>query len=266
LYSISESVKIIDTHSHMYLEQFDEDRAACMERAIEENVLLTLLPNIDASSIDSMKSIMKDYPTQCLGMMGLHPCSVKEGFREELSLIKKELDTGKYIAVGEIGIDLYWDKSTLDIQVEAFKEQIEWAKEAKLPIVIHARDSFDEIFEVLDEVHDEQLTGVFHCFTGAAAQAEKALGYSGFYLGIGGVATFKNSGLDAVLAEIGLEKLMLETDAPYLTPHPYRGKRNETAYTRLVADKLALIFNKSIEEIALMTTNNAKDLFQLREF
>ncbi len=250
----------------MYLDQFDEDRKECMERAVKDNVLLTLLPNVDVESIEPMKRIIEDFPAQFMGMMGLHPCSVKDDFREQLSTIKKELDTGKYLAVGEIGIDLYWDKSTLGIQIEAFKEQIEWAKEANLPIVIHARDSFDEIFEVLDEVHDERLTGVFHCFTGSVAQAEKALSYSGFYLGIGGVVTFKNSGLDIVLSQIGLERLMLETDAPYLTPHPYRGKRNETAYTRLVADKLAVTFEKSVEEIARVTTNNAKDLFKLREF
>ncbi len=250
----------------MYLDQFDEDRKECMERAVKDNVLLTLLPNVDVESIEPMKRIIEDFPAQFMGMMGLHPCSVKDDFREQLSIIKKELDTGKYLAVGEIGIDLYWDKSTLGIQIEAFKEQIEWAKEANLPIVIHARDSFDEIFEVLDEVHDERLTGVFHCFTGSVAQAEKALSYSGFYLGIGGVVTFKNSGLDIVLSQIGLERLMLETDAPYLTPHPYRGKRNETAYTRLVADKLAVTFEKSVEEIARVTTNNAKDLFKLREF
>ncbi|MCZ4407891.1 TatD family hydrolase [Cryomorphaceae bacterium 1068] len=257
---------MIDTHSHMYLDQFDEDRAACMERAFKENVLLTLLPNIDVDSIEPMKRIMDEFPTQFMGMMGLHPCSVKVDFREQLTVIKEELDTGKYLAVGEIGIDLYWDKSTLGIQVEAFKEQVEWAKEADLPIVIHARDSFDEIFEVLDEVHDERLKGVFHCFTGTAEQGEKALSYTGFYLGIGGVATFKNSGLDMVLSEIGLDRLMLETDAPYLTPHPHRGKRNETAYTRLVADKLAVIFEKSVEEIAQVTTNNAKDLFEIRDF
>lgn len=250
----------------MYLEQFDADRKECMERAVKENIFLTLLPNIDTKSIESIKRIMEEFPAQYMGMMGLHPCSVKDDFREELSIIKKELDTGKYVAVGEIGLDLYWDKSTLDIQIEAFKEQIEWAKDADLPIVIHARDSFDEIFSVIDEVHDERLKGVFHCFTGTVEQAEKALGYRGFYLGIGGVATFKNSGLDKVLSEIGPDRLMLETDAPYLTPHPHRGKRNETAYTRLVADKLALIFKMSVEEIARITTNNAKDLFKLSEF
>lgn len=249
----------------MYLDHFDEDRKECMERAFKENVLLTLLPNIDVDSIEPMKRIIEEFPAQYMGMMGLHPCSVKEDFSEQLSVIKKELDTGNYIAVGEIGIDLYWDKSTLDNQVVAFKEQIEWAKKANLPIVIHARDSFDEIFEVLDEVHDERLKGVFHCFTGTAEQGEKALSYEGFYLGIGGVATFKNSGLDAVLSKIGLDRLMLETDAPYLTPQPHRGKRNETAYTRFVADKLAVIFEKSVEEIARVTTNNAKDLFKLRE-
>lgn len=259
------NMKIIDTHAHMYLQQFDEDRQACMERAVKDNVFLTLLPNIDVDSIEAMRKCLNDFPTQYMGMMGLHPCSVKEDFQEQLSVIKKELDTGKYIAVGEIGIDLYWDKTTLGIQVEAFKEQIKWAKEAALPIAIHARDSFEEIFDVLDEVHNDRLTGVFHCFTGSEAQAQKALSYSGFYLGIGGVATFKNSGLDKVLIEIGLDRLVLETDAPYLTPHPHRGKRNETAYTRLVADKLAHIFNLSVEEVARTTTDNAKTLFKLSE-
>ncbi|MEM9050554.1 MAG: TatD family hydrolase [Bacteroidota bacterium] len=259
-------MKIIDTHSHMYLEQFDSDRDECMKRALKQGVALTLLPNIDSASIVSLKQTVKDYPDQCLGMMGLHPCSVKNDFKKELAIIKEELVSGDYVAVGEIGIDLYWDKSTLDIQIEAFIEQIAWAKELNLPIVIHARDSFQEIFDVMDEVHDSSLRGVFHCFTGSVEQAKKALSYDGFYLGIGGVATFKNSGLDKVLSEIGIERLMLETDAPYLTPHPFRGKRNETSYTRIVAEKLSSIFEKELEEIANITTINAKKLFNLSEF
>jgi TatD DNase family protein len=249
----------------MYLEQFDQDRKECMDRASEEDVALTLLPNIDVESIPKVKSMLAEFPSRCRGMMGLHPCSVKDDFLEQLTLIKEELDTGDYVAIGEIGIDLYWDKSTLTDQIEAFKTQIEWAKETFLPIVIHARDSLDEIFEVLDQLHDERLSGVFHCFTGTKDQALKALDYKRFYLGIGGVVTFKNSGLDKVVSEIGLDGLVLETDAPYLTPHPYRGKRNETAYTRLVANKLADVFNLEVEEIARITTLNAQTLFKLSD-
>ncbi|MCH2214986.1 MAG: TatD family hydrolase [Flavobacteriales bacterium] len=258
-------MKIIDTHSHMYLEQFDSDRDECMKRALDQGVALTLLPNIDSASIASLKQTVKDYSHQCMGMMGLHPCSVKSDFQKELAIIKDELIKGKYVAVGETGIDLYWDKSTLDIQIEAFKEQIEWSKQLNLPIVIHARDSFQEIFDVLDEVHTSKLRGVFHCFSGSVEQAKKALSYNGFYLGIGGVATFKNSGLDKVLTEIGTERLMLETDAPYLTPHPFRGKRNETAYTKIVAEKLSSIFKMEIGEIADITNINAIKLFNLSE-
>lgn len=236
-----------------------------MERARNENVFFTLLPNIDVESIPQIKKMLQDYPDQCSGMMGLHPCSVKDDFREQLEVIKNELETGDYIAVGEIGIDLYWDKSNLPAQIEAFETQINWAKELNLPIVIHARESFDEIFEVLNRLHDESLRGVFHCFTGSEDQAKKALSYSGFYLGLGGVLTFKNAGLDRVIESIGIERTVLETDAPYLTPHPHRGKRNETAYTRLVADRLAEITKKSVEEVARITTENAKELFKLDE-
>lgn len=265
LHFISDTMKFIDTHSHMYLKDFDEDRIDCMNNAMDKGVQLTLLPNIDSESIPQVQKMLEEYPNQCLGMMGLHPCSVKENYKDELDTIRKELDKNEYIAVGEIGIDLYWDKSTLDIQIEAFKEQISWAKELDLPIVIHARDSFDEIFAVLDEENDDRLKGVFHCFTGNTEQAKKALSYDGFYLGIGGVATFKNSGLDKVLKEVGFQRLMLETDAPYLTPHPYRGKRNETAYTRLVAEKLATIFEMDLEDVAVETTRNAIQLFKLSE-
>ena len=247
----------------MYLEDFDEDRAACMEAAINKGVYLTALPNIDSSTVKRLRDMMEEYPAQTIGMMGLHPCSVKANYQEELSKLKDELDTGLYHAVGEIGIDLYWDKTFFEQQVEAFKIQIGWAKETGLPIVIHARDSFQEIFDVLDTEYDDRLTGVFHCFTGNEAEAEKALSYSNFYLGLGGVLTFKNSGLDKTIGEVDINRLVLETDAPYLTPHPFRGKRNQTAYTRLVAEKLASIFDKSLPEIAEITNRNARDLFQL---
>lgn len=247
----------------MYLEDFDEDREACMNAALEAGVYCTALPNIDSSTIDRVKEMMTNYPNQTIGMMGLHPCSVKADFETELDILKKELDTGKYHAVGEIGIDLYWDKTFFEQQVEAFKIQIDWAKGTGLPIVIHARDSFREIFEVLDSEYDERLRGVFHCFTGNEADAEKALGYTNFYLGLGGVLTFKKSGLDKTIARVNPNRLVLETDAPYLTPHPFRGKRNQTAYTRLVAEKLATIFDVSLEEIAEISTRNALNLFQL---
>lgn len=259
----SPSLKIFDTHSHMFLEDFDEDREVCMKNALDDGVYCTALPNIDSSTIDRVKEMMAKYPNQTIGMMGLHPCSVKADFQKELETLKSELDTGKYHAVGEIGMDLYWDKTFFEQQVDAFKIQIGWAKETGLPIVIHARDSFKEIFDVLDSEYDDRLKGVFHCFTGNEAEAEKALGYSNFYLGLGGVLTFKNSGLDKTVANLDPNRLVLETDAPYLTPHPFRGKRNQTAYTRLVAEKLATIFDVSLEEIAEISTRNARNLFQL---
>ncbi len=254
---------LIDSHAHMYVSDFDIDIDACMQRAADAGVALTALPNIDSGSIERVRKLMDTYPKQTIGMMGLHPCSVKSNFQEELSIIKAELDSGKYHAVGEIGIDLYWDKTYFQEQVEAFRMQIGWAREMDLPIAIHARDSFNEICEVLDEEYTAGLTGVFHCFTGSIKDAERALAYDGFYLGIGGVATFKNSGLGDVLGQIGLSRLVLETDAPYLTPSPFRGKRNETAYTVLVAEKLAEITNTSLKDVAEKSTANARKLFKL---
>ncbi len=256
-------MNIIDTHSHMYLSAFDEDRTACMERALAAGVTLTALPNIDRSTVVAIRKMMVEYPDQTVGMMGLHPSSVKEDYEEELEAIKAELDAGPYRAIGEIGIDLYWDKTFQTEQTEAFRRQIGWAKDKGLPIVIHARDSFAEICEVLEKEHDERLKGVFHCFSGTVEEAQRALEFSGFYLGIGGVVTFKNSRLDETLKTIGPDRLVLETDAPYLTPHPHRGKRNETAYTALVAEKLATVFDFDIEELAEVTTANARLLFQL---
>ncbi len=258
-------MKLVDTHSHMYLPQFEDDLNACMEEAKSDGVVYTILPNIDVNSIPQLQGLKNAFPNQCGSMMGLHPCSVRADFREQLDTIYTELTSGNYLAVGEIGIDLYWDKSNLPEQIEAFEIQIDWAKEHSLPIAIHARESFDEIFEVLDRKHDDRLRGVFHCFTGNSDQAARALDYSGFYLGIGGVVTFKNSGLDKVVREIDLKHLVLETDAPYLSPHPFRGKRNETKRTRLVAEKVADVQGKSIEEVARITTENAKNLFDLHE-
>jgi TatD DNase family protein len=197
--------------------------------------------------------------------MGLHPCDVKEGFEDVLKAMREKFSQRSYVAVGEIGIDLYWDKSTLPMQIKAFEIQIEWAKELALPIVIHARDSFDEIFEVMDRLHDERLRGVFHCFTGNSTQAKKIIGYGNFLMGIGGVLTYEKSGLDAVVKELPLDKLVLETDSPFLTPKPYRGKRNESAYVKFVAEKLAEIKQTDLASIATQTSENARRMFKLPE-
>ncbi len=256
---------LIDTHAHMYADAFDDDLQECMQRAASAGINLVALPNIDTRSIEPLRRVRKEFPDNTIGMMGLHPGSVKADYENELQIIKEELDRGGYHAVGEIGIDLYWDKTFQAEQVIAFETQIGWAKEKGLPIAIHARDAFDEICEVLDRLCDERLTGVFHCFTGTPAQAQKALTYPGFYLGIGGVATFKNGGLDKVIPEIDPERLVLETDSPYLAPAPFRGKRNETAYTSLVANRVADILGMPVEAIATQTTANAKKLFKLND-
>lgn len=252
---------LTDTHTHLYLKQFDDDRDEMMQRCFDAGIERIFLPNIDSSSIDDMMAITAAYADNMFPMMGLHPCSVKENYEEELRIAKDWLTKEKFVAVGEIGIDLYWDKSTLDIQIDAFKRQIEWAKDLKLPIVIHARDSFDEIFQVLDEVNDDRLTGIFHCFTGTLDQANRVLDYGGFYLGIGGVVTFKNAGVDKVVAELPLDKLVLETDSPYLAPKPYRGKRNETSYIVHVANKVAEVQGVSLERVAEITTRNSQQVF-----
>lgn len=250
-----------DTHSHQYHSKFNEDRDDSIRRAIDNGVSRIFLPNIDINSIAQMKDLVAAFPDNCFPCMGLHPTDVKEDYLEVLAKIKGELDANKYYAVGEIGIDLYWDKSTLGIQIDAFKTQVQWAKDMKLPIIIHARDSFDEIFEVMDEVNDDQLFGVFHCFTGTEEQAKRIINYGNFMLGIGGVVTFKNSGLDKAIENIGMEYLVLETDAPFLTPAPHRGKRNESSYIPLIADKLSTIYRIPIEEVAKITTENSKKMF-----
>ncbi|MCT4580122.1 MAG: TatD family hydrolase [Flavobacteriales bacterium] len=256
---------LIDTHTHLYASKFDEDRDEVIQDCIAKGVEKLLLPNIDSTSTDSMLALAAKFPGICMPMMGIHPCSINnDTIDKELAHAKAYLFSDrKFIAVGEIGIDLYWDKTTLDAQVKAFKTQIEWAKELNLPIAIHARDSFDEIFEVLDEVNDDKLNGVLHCFTGNVDQAKHIINYGGFKLGIGGVVTFKNGGLDKVLKEIELEHLILETDAPYLAPTPYRGKRNSSQYIPLIGDKLADIYNCTLPDIAKVTTRNAVELFGL---
>ncbi|MGY0408026.1 MAG: TatD family hydrolase [Polaribacter sp.] len=251
---------ITDTHTHLYSDQFDEDRKAMIERAKKAGISRFFIPAIDASYTQRMLDLEAEYPYDVYLMMGLHPTSVKENYLDELAHVRKWIDKKEFYAIGEIGIDLYWDKTFLTQQQEAFRTQIKWAKEKKLPIVIHCRDAFDEIFEVLETEKSDDLRGIFHCFTGTKEQAEKAISYN-MKLGIGGVATFKNGKIDTFLNEIELQQIVLETDSPYLAPTPYRGKRNESAYLTNVIDKLVTIYGVSFKEIAEITTQNSKDVF-----
>ncbi len=251
---------ITDTHTHLYSEQFDVDRNEMMTRAKEVGVSRFFIPAIDSSYTESMFNLESEYPKDVFLMMGLHPTSVKENYREELEHVKKWIDKRSFYAIGEIGIDLYWDKSFLAQQQEAFRTQIQWAKEKKLPIIIHCRDAFDEIFEVLETEKGDDLFGIFHCFTGTLEQAQKAISYN-MKLGIGGVVTFKNGKIDQFLDQINIKHIVLETDSPYLAPTPYRGKRNESSYISQVVKKIASIYQISFEEIAKITTQNSKDIF-----
>ena len=253
---------ITDTHTHLYSEAFDEDRNEMINRAIEQGVSRFFIPAIDSTYTDSMFQLEKDYPEHVFLMMGLHPTHVKDGYREELKHVEDMLAKRKFYAVGEIGIDLYWDKSTLDIQKKAFKYQIQLAKQYKLPIVIHCREAFDAIFEVLEAEKSDDLFGIFHCFTGTLEQARRAISYN-MKLGIGGVSTFKNGKIDQFLNQINLNHIVLETDAPYLAPVPYRGKRNESSYILKVLEKLSDIYNISQEDIAEITTQNSIDVFKI---
>lgn len=251
---------LTDTHTHQYYETDPEKRRELMQRCFDNGIGRLFLPNVDSLSIEKVFALVDAYPENCFPMLGLHPCDVKDNWREELEIIHSTIPQRKIYAIGEIGIDLYWDKTTLDIQVEAFKIQIAWAKELKLPIVIHCRNSYDEVFEVLEEEYDEHLRGILHCFTGTPEQANKLIGL-GFYLGIGGVVTYKNSGLDKVVKQIDLEHIVLETDSPYLTPVPFRGKPNESSYLTYVAQKVADLHQVSVEKVAEITTENSKAIF-----
>lgn len=252
---------LIDTHTHLYSEEFDADREEIIQRANAVGIQQFYIPAIDSSYTQRMLDLEAAFPGQMKLMMGLHPTSVKpETYEEELELVKTWLDKRDFAAVGEIGIDLYWDKTTLGIQQTAFKTQIHWAKEKDLPIVIHCRESFDEIFEVLEDEKDEKLFGIFHCFTGTKEQAQRAIGFN-MKLGIGGVVTFKNGKINQFLNEIPLENIVLETDSPYLAPVPYRGKRNESSYLINVVEKLVEIYGFSEKEIAQFTSRNAMSVF-----
>lgn len=250
----------IDTHTHLYSEEFNADRANVIKKAISAGVTKLYLPNIDSTSIDGMLALEKEYPQNCFPMMGLHPCSVNENVEAELNLVGDWLAKRKFSAVGEIGIDLYWDKTFFEQQKMAFKKQIDWALQYDLPIVIHCRDAFDEIFETLT-AYPKLPKGIFHCFSGNLEQANKIIEHTQFKLGIGGVVTFKNSGLDKVVEQIDMKHLVLETDSPYLAPVPFRGKRNESGYLMMVAEKVAQIKNSSIAEVAEITTKNAEEIF-----
>ncbi|MDB5123969.1 MAG: hydrolase TatD [Mucilaginibacter sp.] len=251
---------LTDTHTHLYYETDDIKRVELIERCKENNVTRLFLPNVDISSLPLISSLVRSFPNMCFPMLGLHPCSVKAGWQEELAAIKSDTGNHKVVAIGEIGIDLYWDKTLLKEQVEAFRQQIAWAKELQLPIVIHCRDAFNEVFEVLESENDEHLRGIFHCFTGTLDQANKVIGL-GFYLGIGGVVTYKNAGLDKVVTEIGLGHIVLETDSPYLTPVPHRGKPNESSYLLYVAQKVAELHQTDLKTVANVTTENARLIF-----
>ena len=251
---------VTDTHTHLYSELFDEDRDAMVKRALKLGITRFFIPAIDSSYTKAMLDLERAFPENMFLMAGLHPTSVKENYKDELAHVKSMLSNRRFYAIGETGIDLYWDTSTLAIQQEAFKFQIQLAKKYKLPIVIHCRDAFDEIFEVLESENHEGLFGIFHCFTGTLEQARKAISFN-MKLGIGGVVTFKNGKIDQFLNQIDLKHIVLETDAPYLAPVPYRGKRNESAYIVEVLNKLSNIYNLPADEIAAITTQNSKDVF-----
>jgi TatD DNase family protein len=252
--------QLIETHAHIYSEQFQSDLDDVLERSLEAGLEKIYMPNIDHTSIDAMLEIEAKHQF-CVAMMGLHPCSVNKDFEKELYVVEKWLTKRSWSAIGEIGTDLYWDKTFWEQQKEAFKIQCQWAIKYDRPVVIHCRESIDETIAIIEQIADNKLRGVFHCFSGNLKQAEKIIEL-GFYLGIGGVATFKNGGLDTVIPILSLDKIVLETDSPYLAPVPNRGKRNEPAYIKLVAEKIGAFKNVSFEEIANITTDNAKKLFE----
>ena len=255
-------MKIIDTHTHLYLNQFKDDIDKVIQRSIDKGINKFIFPAIDSTHFDDMHDLKNKYPGSIYLMSGLHPTNVKENYKEELEFVVNSLKSHSYVAIGEIGIDLYWDKTYLKQQQDAFEFQIRLAIKNDLPIVIHCREAFDEIFEILDKENCSKLRGVFHCFTGTLEQANRAIRL-GFKLGIGGVVTFKNGGIDKFLSQIDLKHIVLETDSPYLAPVPFRGKRNESSYITYVIDKLSEIYGLPIKEIASVTTKNAEKVFAL---
>lgn len=254
---------LIDTHAHIYLDEFDEDRKIMLERAEKEGVEKIFMPAIDSTTHEKLLETEKQFPEKCKSMMGLHPCSIiKENYKTELQIVHKYLDQKKFIAIGEIGLDFYWDLTYRDQQYEAFQQQIDWALEYNEPIIIHSRNSLEECINIIEKRQNGNLRGAFHCFSGNIEQAQK-ISNLGFYMGIGGVLTFKNSGLDKIIIETSLDHIILETDSPYLTPVPFRGKRNECSYLKYIVQRLAEVKQKDIEEVATTTTANAQKLFGL---
>lgn len=253
-----------DTHAHIYLDEFDADRADMLARAQQAGVEKIYLPNIDSTSIDRMLELEEKTKGTCFAMMGLHPCSVKKDFEKELYIVESWLAKRSFVAIGEMGTDLYWDKTFWEQQQEAFRIQANWAKQYSVPIVIHSRESLDQTIKLVEELQDGTLSGVFHCFTGTADQARRITSL-GFYLGLGGVATFKKGGLDDVIPDMDITKIVLETDSPYLAPVPHRGKRNEPAYIPLIAAKVAQLKNISLKELQQTTSQNASALFKSNE-
>ncbi len=251
---------LTDTHAHLYAKQFNNDREEMLQRANKQGITRFYLPNIDKSSIGAMLELEAAHPDQCSAMMGIHPCSIKENYKEELAAAEEWLGKRSFCAVGEIGIDLYWDKTFLEEQKKAFIIQLNWAKELGVPIVIHARESLDILIDLVKQEKDERLQGIFHCFGGTLEQAQAIMDLE-FYMGLGGVLTYKKANLGAVIKDVPLEHLVLETDAPYLSPVPHRGKRNESAYIRIVAEKLAEVKGISLEEVGEITTQNALKIF-----
>jgi len=251
----------IDTHAHLYGKEFGQDRAAMIKRALELGVDKLLLPNIDSASIEGMLALEEQFPGHCHAMMGLHPCYVEEDPASEMALVREWLAKRPFVAVGEIGLDFYWDTTHATQQYRVFREQLQLARQYRLPVVIHSRESTRQCIDEVKALQDGQLTGVFHCFSGTLEEAREVIDL-GFYLGIGGVVTFKKSGLDKIVEQVDLQHIVLETDAPYLAPVPYRGKRNESAYIPLIGEKIADIKNLKIEEVAAVTTSNARKLFK----
>ncbi len=252
---------LTDTHTHLYSKDFDPDRTLLIQKAIDNGITRFFMPNVDDESIPLMFQVEKQFPDNCFAMMGLHPCSVNSTYQKELKVVKHWLGKRKFVAIGEIGIDLYWDKTFFEQQQDAFRTQIQLARQYKLPYIIHSRDSFNEVMEIINEFKTGAPQGIFHCFSGTVKQAEQAIATGNLKLGIGGVVTFKNSGLDKVVKAIDLKHIVLETDAPYLTPEPYRGKRNEPDHLLLIAKKIAEIKKISVEEVASITTQNSIDVF-----
>ncbi len=255
-------MQLVDTHCHLYAEAFENDLDAVFQRAFSEGVEKFYLPGIDSTSIEAMLELEQKFPGKCIAMMGLHPCYVKENFQQELAIVKEWLAIRDFAAIGEIGLDYYWDKTFAAEQVLAFRSQIEWSIDYRLPIVIHTRNAMQQTIDIVKEYVPKGLRGIFHCFSGSYESACEIID-AGFYLGIGGVVTYKNAGLVDVLSKIDLKHLVLETDAPYLTPVPFRGKRNESSYLKYVVEKLADIKNCPVETVATITTANAEKIFGL---